>query len=91
MSPHAVTYAVRALTWMREDGYVKVPHPVSRRVLFLPGRLGSVFELVDEGLNSVEIAAALAEGDPTVSAEQVDRLVARLVELELIGTVAQFE
>lgn len=85
------TYAVRSLSWTREDGYVKVPHPVSRRIVFLPAEIARVFEMVDEGRLPDEIVESLSADDPSFGPEQLEAIVARLLELQVIEEVSQFD
>lgn len=85
------SYAVRSLSWTREDGFVKVPHPVSRRMVYLPGEVACVFEMLDEGLEAGEIVERLSAADPAFSRERLEEIVARLLELSVIDVVSQFD
>ena len=91
MSSDAEHYAVHALTWTREKGYVKVPHPVSRRLVFLPGDLGEIFQLLDEGLDSLQVVSEMAKRYPGRSAGRVRELIDLLLQLKVVDVVTQFD
>lgn len=91
MTQHPVSYAVHALSWIREDGCVKVPHPTSRRLCYLAGDAADVFECIDLGLGTAEILAELGPRYSEFSTERLRELLDLLEGMNLIQKVGQFD
>lgn len=84
-------FAITAQSWVREDGIVKVPHPVSYRLIYLSGARADVFELLDAGLDIEEILAKLGPKYGEFSRDRIEDIVRLLCELRVVQPTDQFD
>lgn len=84
-------YAIQAISWVREGSYIKVPHPITNRQIYLTNEKADVFELLDEGLNTDEMFCELKKKHSDITLEKINKTIQLLCELNLVQVVDQFD
>ncbi len=82
--------AVKALSWIRQDNFIRVPHPVSNRLVYLSNEQADVFERIDDGLATDEILDELKTKYEGFSRKKLQDIVAKLRELDIVVVPDQF-
>ena len=83
--------AINALSWVREDNYIKIPNPNSKRVVYLVDEHADFFELLDEGLEISEIIEELSKKYKGITEEDVEKTIELFCKYGLVQIIDQFE
>lgn len=83
--------AINALSWVREDNYIKIPNPDSKRIVYLVNEHADLFELIDEGLEIPEIIEELSKKYKGITKKKVEKAIDLFCEHKIIQITDQFE
>ena len=83
--------AINALSWVREDNYIKIPNPDSKRVVYLADEQADLFEFLDDGLEIPESIDLLSQKYKGITREVIEKTIELFVEYDLVQITDQFE